>query len=496
MKRIVIIGAGISGLSTAYFLKEQLDKNDINHVEIVLVEKSNHLGGNIRTIKEDGYLIEAGPDSYLSEKPWALALIKRMGIMEKTLTTNHKFQKTYIYSKKKLHAMPEGLILMVPTKIMPMVHTGLISMFGKIRMGMDLILPRGKSGEDVDESFASFVRRRLGDEAFRKIAEPFIAGVHGGDPEKMSMKASFPKFVKMEEDKRSLILAMLGRMKEFRKMQSMGKAIGGDDNKPKRPATSMFMSMKDGMSDLVGELLSRLEGVDIRKETLVTTINYLGQSSGSDNGTYELSIEGEAPLRADSVIIAAPAYGAATILNGMDSGLAEKLKNIPYTSTSTVSLAFDKSQIGIDLDAFGFVIPSLEGKNIVGSTWTSLKWEGRSPSEDKLLLRCFVGGARHEHLVFKTDEELIKIVMEDIGPIMKIEGKPEKSWVFRYKKAMPQYVIGHNKLVEKIEYELAAQYDGLFLTGSAYHGVGISDSVREAEDTAKKALKMLRIIDA
>lgn len=494
MKRIVIIGAGISGLSTAYFLKDQLDKNDINHVEIVLVEKSNHLGGNIRTIKEDGYLIEAGPDSYLSEKPWALALIKRMGIMDKTLTTNHKFQKTYIYSKKKLHPMPEGLILMVPTKIMPMVKTGLISIFGKIRMGMDLILPRGKTGDDIDESFASFVRRRLGKEAFRKIAEPFIAGVHGGDPERMSMKASFPKFVKMEEDKRSLILAMLGRMKEFRKMQNMGKAIGGDGNAPKRPATSMFMSMKLGMKDLIDELLGRLEGIDIRKETLVTDITYLGQSGG--NGTYELAIEGEAPLRADSVIIAAPAYGAATILNSMDSGLAEKLKNIPYTSTSTVSLAFDKSQIGIDLDAFGFVIPSLEGKNIVGSTWTSLKWEGRSPSDDKLLLRCFVGGARHEHLVFKTDEELINIVMDDIKPIMKIEGAPEKSWVFRYKKAMPQYVIGHQKLVSGIEYELAAQYDGLFLTGSAYHGVGISDSVREAEETAKKALKMLRIIEA
>ena len=471
-KKIIIIGAGISGLSTAYFLKENAAEKGID-IDLTVIEKSRYLGGNIRTEKSDKYLIEAGPDSFLSEKPWAMALCKRIGLTEELLPTNAEHQKTYIYSKKKLHPMPEGLILMVPTKVMPLAYSSLLSWPGKIRMGLEMFIPKRKSTHD--ESFAHFVKRRLGNEALVKIAEPFIAGVHGGDPEKMSIKASFPKFVQMEEEHGSLIKGMIKRMASFRKMMESKK----DGDSAPKVRTTMFMSLKGGMTVLVETLVSKLDGVHLRTETTATDIKQ------TDNG-YKVLIEGESPMEADTVIVCAPAYSASTLLTNLSRPLHEKLLTIPYTSTSTVSMVFKRSQIKNSLDGFGFVVPKAEGKRIIGSTWSSIKWADRAP-DDELLLRCFVGGALHEKLLEKSDDEIMDIVLEDLRSIMEIEGEPVMKKMFRYKKAMPQYTIGHEERIEGIEFELKS-FENLYLTGSAYHGIGISDTVREAESTAKKAL--------
>lgn len=472
-KKVVIIGAGISGLSTAYFLKE----NSAEDLDITIIEKKSTLGGNIRTEKFDGYLVEGGPDSFLSEKPWAMALCKRIGLTEELLPTNAEHQKTYIYSKKKLHPMPEGLILMIPTKVMPLAYSSLLSIPGKIRMGLELFIPRRKSKDD--ESFGHFVKRRLGKEALNKIAEPFIAGVHGGDPDKMSIKASFPKFVAMEQEDGSLIKGMIKRMANFRKMAE-GKRASDKDEKKVR--ITMFMSLKGGMTTLVDTLLAKIKDVTIKTETTVTDISHA-------DGGYNITLEGEGTLKADAVVVCTPAYSASTILHGFDRSLHEKLLTIPYTSTSTVSMSFKRSQIKKSIDGFGFVVPKAEGKRIIGSTWSSIKWAGRAP-DDELLLRCFVGGSLHEKLLEKTDEEVMTMVLEDLKSIMDIEGEPVMKKMYRYKKAMPQYTIGHIERVEGIEFELK-EHKGLFLTGSAYHGIGISDTVREAEDTAKKVLEIL-----
>lgn len=475
-KKIVIIGAGISGLSTAYFLKE----NSAEDLDITIIEKKSTLGGNINTQKFDGYLVEGGPDSFLSEKPWAMALCKRIGLTEELLPTNAEHQKTYIYSKKKLHPMPEGLILMIPTKVMPLAYSSLLSIPGKIRMGLELFIPKRKSTSD--ESFGHFVQRRLGKEALNKIAEPFIAGVHGGDPNKMSIKASFPKFVAMEQEDGSLIKGMIKRMANFKKMAEGKRASDNPNNNEAKIRITMFMSLKGGMTTLVDTLLTKIKDAKIRTETTVTDI------SASDGG-YTVAIEGEDSIKADSVVICTPAYSASTIFRSLNRSLHEKLLTIPYASTSTISMSFKRSQIKKSIDGFGFVVPKAEGKRIIGSTWSSIKWAGRAP-DDELLLRCFVGGSLHEKLLEKTDEEVMTMVLEDLKSIMDIEGEPVMSRMFRYKKAMPQYTIGHEERVEGIEFELK-EHQGLFLTGSAYHGIGISDTVREAESTAKKVLASL-----
>lgn len=474
MKKIVIIGAGISGLSTAYFLKE----NSTEQLDITIVEKKPTLGGNINTQRFDKYLVEGGPDSFLSEKPWAMALCKRIGLTGELLATNEEHQKTYIYSKKKLHPMPEGLILMIPTKVMPLLYSSLLSLPGKIRMGLELFIPRRKSTSD--ESFGHFVKRRLGKEALNKIAEPFIAGVHGGDPDKMSIKASFPKFVAMEEEHGSLIKGMITRMAQF-KNTTQTRRTSDKEQSPGR--VTMFMSLKGGMSTLVDTLLEKIEDVEIKKETTVTEI-------GNSDGGYTVSLEGENSIDADAVVICTPAYSASTIFRDFNRSLHEKLLTIPYASTSTISMSFKRSQIKNSIDGFGFVVPKAEGKRIIGSTWSSIKWAGRAP-EDELLLRCFVGGSLHEKLLENSDDEVMAMVLEDLKSIMDIEGEPVMKRMFRYKKAMPQYTIGHEDRVEGIEHELHA-YNGLFLTGSAYHGIGISDTVREAESTAHKVLESIK----
>lgn len=480
MKHIVIIGGGISGLATAYFLKE--NGFDLSVDKLTILEAKDRLGGNIRTIQDGDYLIEAGPDSFLSEKPWAMMLCKRLGLEDSLLPTDSRFQKTYIFSDNKLHSMPEGLILMVPTKVVPFMMSSLISIPGKIRAGLEIFIPKKKTKED--ESFASFVRRRLGKEMLDKVAEPFIAGVHGGNPEAMSIKSSFPKFVQMEEENGSLIMGMIKRMANFRKMieekrkQAEKASKGGKKTAP----TTMFMSLKQGISKLVETLIEKIEGTDIRLNTKVETLN-----KSEKNEKYEIKLVGGEKIEADHVIVATPAYIASALVKDIDNDLSEKLLKIPYTSTSTVSLAFNKSQIKCPLDAFGFVVPKKEGTSIIGSTWTSLKWKGRAP-DDKLLLRSFIGGSGREKFVEETEEEIKERAMCDLRRVMGIEGEPLKSWVFKYKNAMPQYTIGHGDRVNGIFARLLS-LQGLYLTGSAYFGVGMADTCREAETTAKKVME-------
>lgn len=477
MKHIVIIGGGISGLATAYFLKE--NGFDLKVDKLTILEAKDRLGGNIRTIKDEEYLIEAGPDSFLSEKPWAMMLCKKLGLEESLLPTDSRFQKTYIYSGNKLHSMPEGLILMVPTKVVPFMMSSLISIPGKIRAGLEIFIPKKKTKDD--ESFASFVRRRLGKEMLDKVAEPFIAGVHGGNPEAMSIKSSFPKFVQMEEENGSLIMGMIKRMANFRKMieekkkQAEKASKGGKKTAP----TTMFMSLKQGISKLVETLTQKIEGTEILLNTKVESIN--------KKDKYEIKLDNGEVIEADHVIVATPAYIASDLVKDIDTDLSEKLLKIPYTSTSTVSLAFNKSQIKCSLDAFGFVVPKKEGTSIIGSTWTSLKWKGRAP-DDKLLLRSFIGGSGREKFVEETEEEIKERAMCDLRRVMGIEGEPLKSWVFKYKNAMPQYTIGHEERVNGIFARLLS-LQGLYLTGSAYHGVGMADTCREAETTAKKVME-------
>jgi oxygen-dependent protoporphyrinogen oxidase len=473
MKRVAIIGGGIAGLSVAFFLKEGEGEGGPG---VILLERQARLGGNIRTEKVDGFVVEAGPDCFLTEKPWAMALCKRLGLEAELLPTNEEMRKTYVLSAGRLHELPEGVILMIPTRMAPLLLSPLISIPGKLRMFLEPFIPKRRA--KGDETLGDFVRRRLGREALEKIAEPLVAGVHAGDPDTMSIRSAFPKFVELEEEYGSLILGMVKRMAALK-----GKTRGAPADASKR--VTMFMTLRSGLGRLIEELGRRIDGF---KDMEVSTGADVAGISRQGDG-YELHIKGRDPVRCDAVIATAPSYAASQLVSGLDPGLADMLLQIPYTSTVTVSVAFRKADIRHPMNGFGFVVPRVEKRGIMASTWTSVKFPYRAP-EDAHLIRCFLGGAKNPDVISLTDDEIVLIALKELRAIMGIDARPMFARVYKWPRSMPQYTVGHEERVQGILERLKA-HNGLYLTGSAYKGIGISDNIRNAEATAKAVLDFL-----
>ncbi len=472
MKRVAIIGAGIAGLSTAYYL-HKLAQQAGQLLEITLLEKEQRMGGSILTEEADGFLMEGGPDCFISEKPWALRLCRELGLEGEVVGTNQEFRRTFILWGGELHEIPEGFMLLAPTSLWPFVTSSLFSVFGKMRMGLDLIIPRKRS--DEEESLAGFVRRRLGREALERIAEPLVAGIHAGDPETMSLKSTFPRFIDLEWDHRSLIWGMRQRKKQFA-------------NTPAR--YTMFLTLREGMEGMISTLKNTLPPDICSLGQEVVNIEQTAETS-TGKPAYRLSIKGKKrALEADAVVMATPAFETAKLLQGMDKDIARQLNTIPYCSTATINLAYERSYIKHPLDGYGFVVPRPEGHKIMAATFSSVKFPGRAP-QGKALLRCFVGGAKNEDIVAWTDSKLLAAVREDIEEILGITVEPILTRIYRWKKSMPQYTLGHEERLARIEQGLS-NYPGLFLTGSAYQGIGISDCVHRAELTAEHVLQFIK----
>jgi protoporphyrinogen/coproporphyrinogen III oxidase len=469
MKRGIIVGGGIAGLATAYFVLEKAKKIG-EEIRLTLLEEKDRLGGCIATEKVNGFVIEGGPDCFLYEKPWALALCEKLGLGDQILNTNEN-RRTFILSKGKLHELPEGFMLMVPTSFTPFIKSSLISWPGKIRMGMDLFIPRKESNQE--ESLAEFVKRRLGGEALEKIAEPLVAGIHAGTPETMGLGSTFPRFVQLEKEYGSLIRGMLAR----RKMAFQSEKKGG----PKR---TMFLTLKGGLGEWIDCLRDQIgeEVICLGKKVL--------QMRRAEKVGYHVVLSDGAYRDADVIILATPSFVTAEIVGEVDPELSQMLLTIPYVSSATVSLAYRRFQIHHPLDGFGFIVPRTEKRKIMASTWTSQKFNGRAP-KDTVLLRAFVGGANNEELASLDDQEMLDIVREELREIMGVEGEPMLTKVYRWKKSMPQYLVGHLEKISRME-ERVSLSPGLFLTGCAYKGIGISDSVHDAEITAEKALEYLK----
>ena len=476
MKRVVIVGGGIAGLSAAFYLHREVTRSG-GDIEILLVEKEERFGGCILTEKADGFVIEGGPDCFLSEKPWAMQLCEDLGLGDRLLPTNDEHRRVFILSRGKLHELPEGFMLMIPTSIGPFVMSSLISLPGKFRMAMDLILPRKRSGEE--ESLAQFVQRRLGNEALEKIAEPLVAGIHAGTPETMSLRSTFPRFIQLEEEYRSLILGMLARRR-------MAKQFAQRRSGPKR---TMFMSLADGMMELTDALAARLDERSLLSDKGVTRIARRGDADFPHSPTYQVHLEGGETLEAHCVIVTTPAYVTAGLLHEIDGSLSEVLLSIPYVSTATISLAYRQAEVHHPLDGFGFIIPRAEKRKIMASTWTSVKFSHRSPP-DGVLLRAFVGGAQNEDLVALDDEEMIDVARRELMDIMGITADPILTRIYRWEKSMPQYRIGHGEKLRTLEEKLL-RHPGLYLTGCAYRGIGISDCVHDGKLMAERALGFL-----
>jgi oxygen-dependent protoporphyrinogen oxidase len=468
MKRVAIIGAGIAGLSTAYYL-HKLSQQGGQPLKIALLEKERRMGGSILTEEADGFLMEGGPDCFLSEKPWALRLCQELGLEKEVVGTNQKFRRTFILWAGRLHEIPEGFMLLAPTSLWPFVASSLFSLSGKLRMGLDLVIPRKSSHEE--ESLATFVRRRLGREALERIAEPLVAGIHAGDPKTMSLKSTFPRFIDMEQKYRSLIWGMRQRKKQFANITAR---------------YTMFITLREGMEGMITVLVNALPPDCCALGQEVVNIEQITKTSAK-SPTYLLSIEGKKrPLEADAVVMATPAFGTAGLLQGMDKAIASQLNTIPYCSTATINLAYERSHIDHSLDGYGFVVPRMEGRQIMAATFSSCKFPGRAP-HGKALLRCFVGGAKNEAIVSWGDSKLLAAVRGDIEEILGIQGEPIITRIYRWERSMPQYTLGHEERLARIEQGLS-NLPGLFLTGSAYRGIGISDCVHEAELTAEAVL--------
>lgn len=458
MSRIVVIGGGISGLAAAHRL---IELNPTT--QVTLIEASARLGGTIRTDEREGFLLERGPDSFISEKPEAVALAKRLGIESRLIETNAKYRRSFIVRNGRLRPVPQGFQLMAPSRIWPFLTTNIFSLGGKARMAADLVLPRRTTNGVSDESLSSFVRRRLGREALDRMAQPMVGGIYTADPETLSLRATLPRFLDMEREHRSLILAML------RKTRAQSGTSGA--------RYSLFLSFDQGMGVLVNALEQKLTQLDLRTNTEV-------QSLSRTAASWIIQTANGATLEADAVCLALPAYKAAELLQEISQPLASDLKQIKYASTATINLAYRRAAIQHSLDGFGFVVPFIEKRSLIACSFSSVKFADRAP-RDHVLLRAFVGGALQPDMFALDEDEMLKRVENDLRELLAITEKPLFTEVSKWKNSMPQYEVGHLDRVQSIENDVA-QLQRLTLAGNAYRGAGIPDCIRSAEAAAER----------
>ncbi len=468
MKKIIIIGGGIAGLATAYRIQREITEGA--DLECILLEGSDRFGGKISTEKSDGFVIERGPDSFISQKPAAIQLCKQLGLEDRLTGTNPGAPSTFVYTGGKLVTMPDGLSLMIPTKFLPFALTSLFSLPGKIRMAFDLLIPRKE--DDSDESLASFVRRRMGEEALSKMAEPMLAGIYASDPEKMSIGSTFPMFVETERKYRSLILGMLARKKAMLM------------NASKRPPSSysLFMTLKEGLGEMVDAIIKKSPDVQFKSGAKVSALEK------KEDG-WHVKLEDGWERMADAVILATPGAITAKFLKPIAPDSAELLNRIHYVSTATVTLGYKKEGFSHSLDGFGFVVPKAEGRSILACTWTSSKFPHRAP-EGYVMLRCYLGGALQEEIAEKDTETLETLVRNDLQEIMGIKETPVFCKVFQNHKSNVQYHVNHSERIDSIMENLK-NFPGLFLAGSAYRGIGIPDCIQNGNQAAESAFEFL-----
>ena len=461
--KLVVVGGGITGLAAAHRAVE-LARERSTALDLTLIEARARLGGTIATERAGGFLIEAGPDSFLSEKPWVLALCRRLGVEDRLVRTDDRFRKVFVWRAGRLHPLPDGFQLLAPTKLGPFITSGLFSWPGKLRMALDLVLPRGVSD---DESLGAFVRRRLGREALERVAQPLVAGIYTADPDDLSLAATMPRFRELERRERSVVL---GLWRANRKAPQAGTSGA---------RWSLFVTFQNGMEELVTTLASRLPPGTALLKHRVDGIERHG------HGWRILSAEGAA-VEADRVIVAAEAYTTSRLLRYVDPALATLLGEIPYASSATVTLGYRRGDVPNPLDGFGFVVPRTERRAVLACTFSSVKYPGRAP-EGHALLRCFVGGALNEGILQSDDGALVAGTRDELRQALGVTAEPVLTRVSRWPKAMPQYHVGHGGRVETIE-RCAAAIPGLHLAGGAFRGVGIADCVRSGEAAAEQAL--------
>lgn len=447
---VVIIGGGIAGLAAAYELR-------VRGVPFLLFEASNRPGGVILTDRVDGFTIDAGPDALLTQKPAAIALCRELGLGDRLVSTLPP-RTAYIARGGRLHPLPEASVLGIPTRIAPLVTTRLFSIRGKARMAAELLVPR-RPASVGDESVASFMRRRFGDEAVTYLAEPLLAGIHAGRVERLSMAALFPRLWEAEATYGSLIRA-------FRRLA-----------RPGRRGDGAFRSLSGGLDEMVNALVNALPAGSIRCGAAARSIER--------GRPYTIGLASGEVVQAPSVILATPAFVTADLVETIDARLAAICREVPYASVAIVALAYPRARVAHPLRGSGFVVPRPERQAILASTWVSSKWPHRAP-EDHALLRAFLGGAGNPEMVDRDDGDLLKVTEAELAAFLGVSGTPTLRKVYRWRRASAQHEVGHLDRIAEIDRRLAS-CPGLYLTGSGFRGTGIPDCVADGRAVAAKA---------
>ncbi len=459
MKRVAIIGGGIAGLSAAWYLEKA--RQNGAQLDWTLYEKSDRLGGVIRTEQRDGFILEAGPDSFLTMKPDATRLCKELGLGGELIASNDEERKTYILVKGRLVPIPQGLEFMVPTRIRPMATTPLFSFKTKLRMAAELF--SGPRKDAADESVGDFVRRHFGQEMADRVAEPLLAGVYGGSAEKLSVQAVLPRFAEMERQNGSLVRATL---------KAKARARQTNSNPAARPQP-LFTSLKNGMQQMVDALVNALPKSNLR-------LQQQGVSVRPANGNWQVESNG-IKEEFHTVLLAVPAPTAATMLREAVPVLIDGLSRIAYTSSAAVALAYDQAELPA---GHGFLVPRSEERKMMACTFVHKKFPYRAP-EGRKLLRCFFSSSRVPGLLSHTDEELQAIARQELKEIIGLEARPLFARTFRWERAMAQYETGHLERVAEME-KVLAQMPGLEIIGNSFHGIGVPDCIKSARLAVEK----------
>lgn len=468
-KRIVIIGAGISGISAA--LEAQLLAPDS---QVLLLESSNRLGGVLETLKTDGYLIERSADNFATLIPNARDLSQRLGLLPSLIHPNAQGRQAFVFSQGRSHPIPAGFSLMQPTRVMSILATRVLSPSGKLRLLREYWVPR-RSDSATDESLESFAIRRLGKEAFERLVEPIVSGIFTANPKTLSMAATMPQFLQMEREHGGLIRGYLAS-----KRQDAAAAA----RRASGARYDQFMAPREGMSSWIEALASHLTGDCIRLNTPVTRIE-----QQADKG-WMISAGINETIRADGLILATPAKVTAALLGSVDQQASNLIGSIPYASSAVVAMIVDRQTIQGRLDGFGLVVPSCENRQALAVSFTSNKYPGRTP-DDQVLLRVFLGGSLHPEVLQLNDDQLRQIAIEEVSEILKWNGQGLKwSAVIRWNEAMPQYLVGHVEKVKQIEQRLES-LGHIQVCGAAYNGVGIPQCIRSSQSAVNKLLQQL-----
>jgi oxygen-dependent protoporphyrinogen oxidase len=489
MGSVAVIGGGISGLAAAHRLTELAAAAQFP-LRVALFEAGPRLGGVIHTERIGESLVELGADSFITNKAWATDLCRRLGIEDRLIATNPNYRQALVLRKGRPVPVPDGFQLMAPAKFWPIVTTPILSPLGKLRIGLERFIPQRR--ELADESVGSFVRRRLGREAFERLVQPLVGGIYTSDPERLSLQATLPRFIEMERSYGSLTRG--ARQGKSENNGPMPSAWGTVDTATRESGAryGLFVSFQEGLVELVDALSRRIKAageihLDARVESLL-------RLTGPEDG-FSLSLAADPGASThttnfDSVIVALPAHRAADLTWPLDSGLAGALSEIEYASSAIVCTGHSLADIAHPLDASGLVVPAIEKRQILSVSFASRKFDGRAREGD-VVLRSFVGGALQPELVNHTDEELVQIVVAELREILGVRGEPHFAVVSRHPKAMPQYYVGHLDRIRRIEQAIATQ-PRLALAGNAYAGVGIPDCIRSGEVAAERVFSSLR----